>query len=165
LAVELTSVIMLIHGFIVRFDLQPGAKPKVGSGNRDETIMGLLQNLSLEGLGPKWIRPLPPRLPVQDGEVDPSQSVFVTSWGLSLFLLTLLSCLQLVWLNPDNNHELLWDYGMCADTSRGAAVRDLIAKALKGPLVPAQQEVLCCFIEMCLRCSVSFVSLSFVCVP
>ena len=48
---------------------------------------------------------------------------------------------QLMWLNPDNNHELLWDHGMCADTSRGAAVRDLIAKALKGPLMPAQQEV------------------------
>lgn len=46
-----------------------------------------------------------------------------------------------MWLNPDNNHELQWDYGMCADTSRGAAVRDLIAKALKGPLAPAQQEV------------------------
>jgi hypothetical protein len=46
-----------------------------------------------------------------------------------------------VWLNPDDNHELLWDYGMCVDTSRGAAVRDLIAKALKGPLVPPQQEV------------------------
>ncbi|KAF8389208.1 hypothetical protein HHK36_025901 [Tetracentron sinense] len=66
-----------------------GAKPKIGSGDRDMAIAGLLQNL--------------------------------------------------VWLNPDNNHELLWDYGMCADTSRGA-VRDLIAKALKGPLVPAQQE-------------------------
>ncbi|KAK9292204.1 hypothetical protein L1049_020166 [Liquidambar formosana] len=96
------------------FDLQPGAKPKIGSGDRDETINGILQNLSLEGLGPRWIRPLPPRLPVLDGE--------------------------LVWLNPDNNHELLWDYGMCADTSRGAAVRDLIAKALKGPLAPLQQE-------------------------
>lgn len=35
----------------------------------------------------------------------------------------------------------MWDYGMCADTSRGAAVKDLIAKALKGPLAPAQQEV------------------------
>ena len=56
--------------------------------------------------------------------------------------LSSLSFLQLVWLNPDNNHELLWDYGMCADTSRGAAVRDLISKALKGPLAPAQQEVL-----------------------
>ncbi|GFY94213.1 hypothetical protein Acr_09g0006590 [Actinidia rufa] len=96
------------------FELQPGVKPKIGSGDRDETIIGLLQNLSLEGLGPQWIRPLPPRLPVQDGE--------------------------LAWLNPGNNHELLWDYGMCADTSRGAAVRDLIVKALKGPLAPAQQE-------------------------
>ena len=48
---------------------------------------------------------------------------------------------QLVWLNPGDNHELSWDYGMCVDTSRGTAVRDLIAKALKGPLVPAQQEV------------------------
>ena len=48
---------------------------------------------------------------------------------------------QLVWLNPDDNHELMWDYGMCVDTSRGAAVRDLIAKALKGALAPAQQEV------------------------
>ncbi|KAA8531276.1 hypothetical protein F0562_005985 [Nyssa sinensis] len=96
------------------FDPQPGVTPKIGSGDTDEMVTGLLQNLSLVGLGPRWIRPLPPRLPIQDGE--------------------------LVWLNPDNNHELLWDYGMCADTSRGAAVRDLIAKALKGPLAPAQQE-------------------------
>lgn len=51
--------------------------------------------------------------------------------------------IQLQWLNPDNNHELLWDYSMCADTSRGAAIRDLIARALKGPLAPAQQEVHC----------------------
>ncbi|XP_039802459.1 CCR4-NOT transcription complex subunit 11-like isoform X3 [Panicum virgatum] len=32
---------------------------------------------------------------------------------------------------------------MCADTSRGAAIRDLIARAVKGPLAPAQQEVHC----------------------
>ncbi|KAG8383326.1 hypothetical protein BUALT_Bualt04G0000900 [Buddleja alternifolia] len=96
------------------FDAQPGVTSKLGSGNRDETVAGLLSSLSLEGLGPQWIRPFPPRLPVMDGE--------------------------LLWLNPDMNHELLWDYGMCADTSRGAAVRDLIAKALKGPLVPVQQE-------------------------
>jgi len=51
--------------------------------------------------------------------------------------------IQLQWLNPDNNHELLWDYSMCTDTSRGASIRDLIARALKGPLAPAQQEVHC----------------------
>ncbi|XP_058101608.1 uncharacterized protein LOC131245875 [Magnolia sinica] len=92
----------------------PGAKPRIGYGERDGAIAGLLQNLSLEALGPQWIRPLPPRIPIQDGEH--------------------------IWLNLDNTHELLWDYGMCADTSRGAAIRDLIAKALRGPLVPQQQE-------------------------
>ncbi|KAM7256639.1 hypothetical protein ACFE04_012380 [Oxalis oulophora] len=96
------------------FDLQPGAKPKLGSGDRDETLSGLLANMSMEGLVPQWIRPVPPRFPVQEDE--------------------------LVWLNPDDNHELLWDHSMCADTSRSAAVRDLISKALKGPLVPTQQE-------------------------
>ncbi|XP_015868245.2 uncharacterized protein LOC107405673 isoform X1 [Ziziphus jujuba] len=95
-------------------DLQHGAKPKIGTGDRDETLIALLSSLSLEGLGPQWSRPIPPRLPVQDGE--------------------------LVWLNPGDNHDLLWDYGMCVDTSRGTAVRDLITKALKGPLAPAQQE-------------------------
>ncbi|KAI3796842.1 hypothetical protein L1987_39528 [Smallanthus sonchifolius] len=93
------------------FDL---VKSKIGSGDRDETIMGLLQFSSLEGLYPHWTRPCPPRLPVLEGE--------------------------LVWVNPDNTHEPLWDLRMCADTSRGAAVRDLIVKALKGPLAPSQQE-------------------------
>uniref|UniRef100_A0A6N2LHC3 CCR4-NOT transcription complex subunit 11 n=1 Tax=Salix viminalis TaxID=40686 RepID=A0A6N2LHC3_SALVM len=105
------------HGFDANsqeFDLQPGVKPKLGYGDRDEALTGLLANLSPEGIGPQWIRPRPPRLPVQDGE--------------------------LVWLNPDSNHELVWDQCMCADTSRGRAVRDLVAKALKGPPAPAQQE-------------------------
>ncbi|XP_038901186.1 CCR4-NOT transcription complex subunit 11 isoform X2 [Benincasa hispida] len=96
------------------FDLLPGVVPKVGSGERDKTLLGLLSNLSLQGSSPEWIRPLPPRLPIQNGE--------------------------LVWLNLDDHRELLWDHRMCVDTSRGAAVRDLIAKALKGPLIPAQQE-------------------------
>ncbi|XVF14703.1 hypothetical protein REPUB_Repub09cG0084200 [Reevesia pubescens] len=94
--------------------LRAGAKSKLGAGDRDETLCGLIANLSLEGLIPHWIRPVPPRFPVDEKE--------------------------LVWLNPDDNHELQWDQGMCADTSRGAAVRDLIAKALKGPLAPNQQE-------------------------
>ncbi|XP_020106749.1 CCR4-NOT transcription complex subunit 11 [Ananas comosus] len=91
-----------------------GAKPRVASEDRDSAVTDLLQNLSFDGLSPQWIRPAPPRLPILEGE--------------------------LVWLNPDNNHELLWDYSMCTDTSRGAALRDLIARALKGPLAPAQQE-------------------------
>jgi hypothetical protein len=50
--------------------------------------------------------------------------------------------LQLQWLNLENNHDLLWDGSMCADTNRGAVVRDLVGKACKGALAPAQQEVL-----------------------
>ncbi|TVU51365.1 hypothetical protein EJB05_02789 [Eragrostis curvula] len=92
----------------------PGSKPKSASDDRDSALAALLQEKSLGKLGPQWIRPAPPRLPLLDGELQ--------------------------WLNPDNNHELLWDYSMCADTSRGAAIRDLIARALKGPLAPAQQE-------------------------
>ena len=48
--------------------MQHGAKPKIGTGDRDETVIGLLSSLSLEGLGPQWRRPFPPRLPVQDSE-------------------------------------------------------------------------------------------------
>lgn len=131
------------RGLSFRFDLQPGAKPKVGSGDKDETVLGLLSNLSLEGLGPHWSRPIPPRLPVQDDEVR-HQGIFLDTC-VPAYLFTwfiIVNLFQLVWLNPVDNHELLWDDGMCVDTSRGAAVRDLIAKALKGPLVPAQQEVL-----------------------
>ncbi|KAH9323225.1 hypothetical protein KI387_017864, partial [Taxus chinensis] len=95
-------------------DPTPVSKHRIGGGNRDAAAAGLIQTFSLKGLEPPWIRPVPPRLPEQDGE--------------------------LVWLTPENNYELLWDYGMCADTSRGAAVRDLISKALRGALAPAQQQ-------------------------
>ncbi|RRT46201.1 hypothetical protein B296_00054592, partial [Ensete ventricosum] len=44
------------------------AKPRIGSEDRDSAVIGSLQNLSLEGLGPQWIRPAPPMLPVLDGE-------------------------------------------------------------------------------------------------
>lgn len=45
------------------------------------------------------------------------------------------------WMIPDTQHELLWDHGMCADTSRGSAVRELMTRAVKGALAPAQQKV------------------------
>jgi hypothetical protein len=54
---------------------------------------------------------------------NPSNYTFI------FFLLELqfLCTWQLIWLIPDTQHELLWDYSMCADTSRGTAVRELIA--------------------------------------
>ncbi|KAL5066881.1 hypothetical protein RYX36_017768 [Vicia faba] len=115
------------------FDLRPGTQPKLGTGNKGEAVVGLLSNLSLEGLSPHWIRPLPPRLPVLDGElvwVNPNGKPFPS----------VVNPFQLIGANPNDHRELTWDYGMCVDTSRGAAVRDLIAKALKGALAPVQQE-------------------------
>ncbi|XP_062183064.1 uncharacterized protein LOC133887141 [Phragmites australis] len=82
--------------------------------NRDNVVASLLQQTSLKGLAPQWIRPPPPILEILEGELQ--------------------------WLNLDNNHELLWDGSMCADTSRGAVIRDLVGQASKGPLAPAQQE-------------------------
>ncbi|KAF8711425.1 hypothetical protein HU200_029457 [Digitaria exilis] len=82
--------------------------------NRDNMIASLLQQSSLKGLPPQWIRPPPPRLEILEGELQ--------------------------WLNLDNSHELLWDGSMCADTSRGSVIRDLVEKACKAPLAPAQQE-------------------------
>ncbi|CAN6362680.1 unnamed protein product [Urochloa humidicola] len=90
----------------------PGVSPV--KQNRDNMIASLLQQTSLKGLSPQWIRPPPPRLEILEGELQ--------------------------WLNLDNKHELLWDGSMCADTSRGAVIRELVEKGCKGPLAPAQQE-------------------------
>jgi hypothetical protein len=47
---------------------------------------------------------------------------------------------ECMWLNPVGTHAAQWDYTMCGDNSRGAQVRELMSKAFKGPLVPAQQQ-------------------------
>jgi hypothetical protein len=62
---------------------------------------------------------------------NPSNYTFV----FFLFDLQVLCTWQLIWLIPDTQHELLWDYSMCADTSRGTAVQELIAQSLKGALL------------------------------
>ncbi|EFH50152.1 predicted protein [Arabidopsis lyrata subsp. lyrata] len=96
------------------FDVQPGGNPRIGSGDRDEALSGFLGNSTMGGLAPRWIRPCPPRYPVHQSE--------------------------LLWIDPDNKHELVWDDKMCADTSRGATVRDLLVKGLKVTLSPMEQE-------------------------
>ncbi|CAH9109971.1 unnamed protein product [Cuscuta europaea] len=64
------------------------SEPKIGCGDVDEAIIGLISNMSLKWLKPQWIRPFPPRLPLLDSD--------------------------LVWLNlDDKDHHLLWDHGMC----------------------------------------------------
>lgn len=52
---------------------------------------------------------------------------------------------ELKWLNPDLHGQLLWDSSMGEDPAVGrqqAAARELMAAALRGPLLPAQQQQL-----------------------
>ncbi|CAM9788326.1 unnamed protein product, partial [Hapterophycus canaliculatus] len=71
-------------------------------------------SLSLASFEPAFMRPVPPMLPIADSEV--------------------------MWLNPDYAPRLLWDTSMGQDSSKGAEVRDVMAKAFKGPLLPTQQQ-------------------------
>ncbi|CAM9440327.1 unnamed protein product [Ectocarpus sp. 6 AP-2014] len=71
-------------------------------------------SLSLASFEPEFMRPVPPMLPIADSEV--------------------------MWLNPDYAPRLLWDTSMGQDSSKGAEVRDVMAKAFKGPLLPTQQQ-------------------------
>lgn len=121
--------------------MQPGGNSKIGSGDRDEALSGILANVTMGGLTPRWIRPCPPRYPVHRSEVRLKLTHYLT--GLENYPTDLkwFNFLQLLWIDPDNKHELVWDDKMCADTSRGATVRDLLVKGLKVTLSPTEQEV------------------------
>ncbi len=87
------------------------ALAQLGLEGEEGAELAALAALSFE---PEFVRPPPPVLEVAD-----------TEW---------------VWLNPDYAPRLLWDPAMCQDDSKGAEVRELMAKAFKGPLIPQQQQ-------------------------
>jgi hypothetical protein len=63
----------------------PGSKQKSASDDRDSALAGLLQEKSGGRLGPQWIRPTPPRLPVLDGEVKYFKScIFISVLFLNI---------------------------------------------------------------------------------
>mmetsp|Transcript_60447 Transcript_60447/g.112259 ORF Transcript_60447/g.112259 Transcript_60447/m.112259 type:complete len:421 (+) Transcript_60447:48-1310(+) len=75
------------------------------------------EQLSLLSLEPTWLRPAPPLLEPATDEV--------------------------FWLHPAHILcEPMWDYTMCADTSLGSEVRELLAKASKAPLPTWQQQII-----------------------
>lgn len=47
---------------------------------------------------------------------------------------------ELIWLNPDYCPTVLWDATMFEDSSHGMELRELMAKAFQGPLIPSQQQ-------------------------
>ncbi|KAJ8905035.1 hypothetical protein NDN08_001547 [Rhodosorus marinus] len=63
---------------------------------------------------PKFARPVPPLMPVSEGELR--------------------------WMDPEAYHEVIWDTTMSLEPDRGAELRELISKALRSPLQPAQQR-------------------------
>ncbi|KIY96719.1 hypothetical protein MNEG_11245 [Monoraphidium neglectum] len=79
-----------------------------------ELLAGVVQRLTLEGFEPAWQRPRP--------------AVLTPSFG------------ELRWLQLPLGQELLWDSTMGEDPGGLQVVRDLVAKALKGPLLPVQQQ-------------------------
>jgi len=71
--------------------------------------------LNLESFEPQFIRPAPPLFELKEDEI--------------------------IWMNPDvMEHNVLWDSTYCIESSRGAEIRDLMAKAFKGPLQKSQTE-------------------------
>lgn len=48
---------------------------------------------------------------------------------------------ELAWAAPELHNHLVWDSSVGEDGSRGDAVREILSKALRGPLLPAQQQV------------------------
>jgi hypothetical protein len=75
------------------------------------------EELTLLSLEPAWSRLIPPIL---EPAVD-----------------------EIFWLHaPHILCEPMWDYTMCADTSLGSEVRELIAKAVKAPLPSSQQQII-----------------------
>jgi hypothetical protein len=72
---------------------------------------------TLLSMEPAWSRPVPPLLEPAADEV--------------------------MWINvPCILSEPMWDYTMGADTSLGAEVRDLVAKAVKAPIPQTQQQTI-----------------------
>ncbi|CAE7301717.1 cnot11, partial [Symbiodinium sp. CCMP2456] len=75
------------------------------------------EELTMLSLEPCWARPVPPLL---EPTVD-----------------------EVFWLTPPHLlSEPLWDYTMCADTSLGSEVKELIAKAVKTQLQPQQIQII-----------------------
>jgi hypothetical protein len=75
----------------------------------------IIEDLDMYSFEPQFIRPAPPLVETEE---------------------------DVIWLNPEEEYTPLWDTTMCLETDRGTEVRELMAKAFKGPLNPEQQKVL-----------------------
>ena len=74
----------------------------------------IIEDLDLYSFEPQFIRPAPPLLETEE---------------------------DVIWLNPEEEYLPLWDLTMGLEMDRTAEVRDLMARAFKGPLSPEQAKV------------------------
>lgn len=107
-----------------------------GTNGKGESVAPV----SLRPFAPSFVRPRPPILQswyassIGGAGLTPSEALEGTGLGIPL------NDPDVMWLNPTDTPGLLWDASMCEDTSRGAEVRELMAKAFRGPLIPQEQE-------------------------
>jgi len=86
-----------------------------GGEKHVQEYMAKEEDFNLMGFGPRFNRRAPPLLAPSPTEVH--------------------------WINLESEAPaVLWDCSMCADTSRTSEVRELMARAFRSPLIPAEQQ-------------------------
>ncbi|EME27585.1 CCR4-NOT transcription complex subunit 11 [Galdieria sulphuraria] len=87
----------------------------------EEFLEHLGEDVTVHDLDPVFVRPAPPLLPLGNDE--------------------------LMLIDPETIHEVVWDRTMCEKLPQVEVLKDLINKASKGPLQPQQQQMLISLIE------------------
>jgi len=85
------------------------------SGSESNDVEVTSEELTLQSFEPPYLRPAPPLF--ESTKED-----------------------EIIWLDPVLQHDLLWNYAMCVELPHTSEVRELMAKAFKGALTPAQQQ-------------------------
>ena len=103
-----------IHRAVLDSTAAPALAKPSPSGDWTSNLGASVCQLGLSGFEPTFVRPQPPLMVPIESEAH--------------------------WINPQPSQDLVWDCSAGADPSNLQLVRDLIQKALEGPLLPWQQK-------------------------
>jgi len=95
--------------------------PQPSSNDNEESFLENLEDVFIHDFDPVFVRPAPPLLPLGNDE--------------------------LLLIDPETIHEVVWDKTLCEKLPEVEVLKDLINKASKGPLQPEQQQTLISLIE------------------
>lgn len=90
-----------------------------------------------------FIRPRPPIMTCLESEVRHSK-LFLPSANSDS---AVAGAFQLPWLFPSEEHDVMWDPTMSAETTGVATLREAMCRAFRSPLVPAQQQQILAALE------------------